>query len=248
MNLVSLLSNRSIALVATAYDLDTDVDGFSKFLLKRHRVIHNLRHTPSPIIISIINVTKLKILRARGKMRDLLHTDDILWLITEDEWKAYQTRVLPFHSPAKFRHGKNIACLHPSGLSSTELKNLIKQYWNQYIIEDINEIFKSPFKRPHKLILNLDTDIIDTDIISASEAEESIISNLTSSFDSSTSSITKKQSNLSNNKLNNLLFIHNNNKFDILSKDNQNFDDSESDGELLNDKILIYFFLFLFKC
>jgi hypothetical protein len=225
INLLVLLSSRPIALVATAYDLDTDADGFSKFLHKRHRIIHNLRRIQAPIIISIINVTKLKIVRTRGKMRDLLHADDILWLITEDEWKSYQTRVLPFNSPTKIRHGKNITCLHPSGLSTAELKDLVKQYWRQYIVEEINENIKIPIKRPHKLILNL-----DNDILSISE-DGSITSNLTSSFDTISSHKSNNISNLNINQLNNLVFIQNrNNKFDLLSQDNQNFDDSESDG------------------
>lgn len=94
-------------------------------------------------ILAVVNISKTKIIRSKGKLWDLLGNGDTVWFVTEEEWKEYCDHVLPIEDQT-FRHGKRLVARHPNSLSYDRLCYFVNSFFEVLRPIDPTRKFMAP--------------------------------------------------------------------------------------------------------
>jgi hypothetical protein len=141
MEAISVITNLNRSAVTVKAIKADEVPGFFQNILNRHKQVYGSKVTPNQII-SIVNLSKTRILRMKGKVWDQLVEGDSIWLVTNHEWQEYCQNVLD--QEQIFRHGKRIIAQHPSTLSHERLQHFVAQFYEDGHPVDPTRKFTSP--------------------------------------------------------------------------------------------------------
>jgi hypothetical protein len=141
MEAISVTTNLNRSAVMVKAIKADEVPGFFQNILNRHKQVYGSKVTPNQII-SIVNLSKTRILRMKGKVWDQLVEGDSIWLVTNHEWQEYCQNVLD--QEQVFRHGKRIVAQHPSTLSNERLQHFVAQFYEDGHPVDPTRKFTSP--------------------------------------------------------------------------------------------------------
>jgi hypothetical protein len=118
-----------------------EIPTFFENILTKHRQACGTKYRTSSII-AVINLSKIRILRMKGKVWDQLVDGDSVWLVTNQEWSEYCEKVLD--QEHLFRHGKRVVSRHPSALSYEKLQHFVSQFYEGTKPVDPLRRFSSP--------------------------------------------------------------------------------------------------------
>lgn len=110
----------------TGNKLDT-LQNFCIQVLKFHKTMYPMMRMNKYEVLSAVNASNYRLLRLNSRVRDQLHTNDIIYIVTEYDWKIYVTSILSqMESP--MRHGKVLTPRHPNALSHDQLRDYVTMY------------------------------------------------------------------------------------------------------------------------
>jgi hypothetical protein len=141
MECVTITANLSRSAVIVKAIRAEEIPTFFENILTKHRQSYGTKFRTSSII-AIINLSKIRILRMKGKVWDQLVDGDSIWLVTNQEWSEYCEKVLD--QEHLFRHGKRVVSRHPSALSYEKLQHFVSQFYEGTKPVDPLRKFSSP--------------------------------------------------------------------------------------------------------
>eukprot|EP00981_Chlorochromonas_danica_P014946 scaffold9576_cov163-Ochromonas_danica.AAC.1 len=119
-----------------------EVLAFCQKALTLFKQKHGLRRSWTDVI-AVVNLSKIRLLRLKGKVWDQLTRDDCVWFVTQAEWRDYCDFVLPLEPPCA-RHGRRLVPQHPSALPHDKLSHLVLSFFEGLRPIDPARKFSSP--------------------------------------------------------------------------------------------------------
>lgn len=141
MESITITANLARSAVVLKAIRAEEVPQFFQNILAKHKQTYGSKYTQQQII-AVINLSKIRILRIRGKVWDQLVDGDSIWLVTNQEWQEYCDNVL--NQEQLYRHGKRIVHQHPNSLSPEKLQHFVSQYYEGSKPIDPMKKFSSP--------------------------------------------------------------------------------------------------------